>query len=124
MFDIVRKVLDAIFNFFSQNSLDEATAHEFHILKDGLRIVDEIRDCMIRRIADIQEEKLYAQLNNTSSDNFGTNHEDIDITTREEKKSLGKTAVPLESSHIESLSAHFRGLKTILDEVKQAKKDR
>ena len=77
----------------------------------------------MKRIADIQEQKLYAQLNNVSSDETGTN-QDIDSITTEERKTVGKAGVLLDSSHIESLTAHCKGLKTILGEVKKPKKER
>ena len=111
-----------------QNTKDVAsTADEFHVLKEGLRIVDEVRDCLVKRIADIQEQKLYEQLNNVSPGNTYTNttyHQDIDSKTSEGTKNIGKTGIVLDSSQIESLSAHFKGLKTVLDKAKQPRRDR
>ncbi|CAB4013474.1 vasa, partial, partial [Paramuricea clavata] len=111
-----------------RNTKDVAsTADEFHILKEGLRIVDEVRDCLVKRIADIQEQKLYEQLNNVSPGNTYTNttyHQDIDFKISERRKNIGKTGIVLDSSQIESLSTHFKGLKTVLDQAKQPRSDR
>ena len=78
----------------------------------------------MKRIADIQEQKLYAQLNNVSSDKTDTIHDqDVNSITSEEKKSIGKAGILFDSSHIESLTTHFKCLKTVLDEVKKPKTD-
>ena len=75
----------------------------------------------MKRIADIQEQKLYDQLNNVSSDNTSTNTKYQDV---ERRKNIGKTGVLLDSSHIESLTAHFKSLKAILEQVKRPRNDR
>ena len=103
-----------------------STTDEFTILKDGLRIVDEARDCLVKRIADIQEQKLYEQLNNVSPGSC-TKTKRLDLETKSpgERKIIEKsTVVVLESSQVEALSTHFKGLKTILEQIKQPRRGR
>ena len=89
------------------------TGDELHTLKKGLLIVDEVRDCFLKRIADVQEEKLYEQLNDTKS-------QDLAIKGSEKERKQNHV---LCSSDVESLSNLFRSLKTILDRIKPPRTD-
>lgn len=94
---------------------------QLHSLKEGLRVVDEVRNCLVKQIAELQEHKLYEQLNKASLDNTQTTDTQLKISSG--KKIGGKTGKIFDSAHIESLSSHFKDLKTILNEAKQLRKD-
>ena len=96
---------------------------QLHTLKEGLRVVDEVRNCLVKQIAELQERKLYEQLNVEASPG-STRVKDPQPETSAGRKNIGKTGVILAPAHIESLSSHFKDLKTILDQAKQSRKDR
>ncbi|XP_028394645.1 uncharacterized protein LOC114518836 [Dendronephthya gigantea] len=97
----------------AQDDVKTTTGDELHTLKEGLHIVDEVRDCLLKRIADIQEKRLYENLNNTKS-------QDLKVKSSDEEKRKTPTSYP---SDVESLSNLFRSLKTILDQVKPSRND-
>ena len=108
---------------FLQNDKDDSShmTDQLHSLKEGLRIVDEVRNCLVKQIAELQEHKLYEELNKSSLDNNRV--KDTQSKTPAGTKNSGKTGIIFDSAHIESLSSHFKDLKTILNQAKQSRKD-
>lgn len=113
--------------YFLQNIKDARSVQdELLLLKEGLHVVNEVRDCLVRRIADIQELKLYEQLNSVCPDNDSTKtkSQDINATKSEARVNIGKVGIVLDSARMQSLLSHFNDLRTILRQVKLRRNNR
>lgn len=69
-------------------------------MRNGLRVIDEIKHRLLRRISQIEEKKLYEKLQINS-----------DIG--------GKTLEAWNNFTLEALSSHFHGLLGIMEEAKR-----